>query len=251
MKKRPYILTIAGFDPSAGAGILADIKTFESLKCYGIAVKTANTIQTDESFTSCIWTDNQTVVLQLKEMLNRFKVAIVKIGIIRDWELLNEILNIIKSLQPEVKVILDPIITSSSAFDFHNDNTFNATLFDEVIRKVYLITPNLKEVQQLYPNKNASETLTHIRTFTNVYLKGGHHLTKIGADQLITTKGEQFNLAPKFKKCSEKHGSGCILSSAIASYLALGFPLLKACYKAKRYTEKVLSSNTSLLGYHG
>ena len=85
---------------------------------------------------------------------------------------------------------------------------------------------------------------------TNVFLKGGHNEEALGSDILYTTTGKVFHLNPKKGDFFEKHGSGCILSSAIAGYLALGFPLLKACYRAKRYTEKVLQSNKSLLGYH-
>lgn len=251
MKKRPYILTIAGFDPSGGAGILADIKTFESLKCYGIAVCTANTIQTDTSFLTCNWIDKATLIAQLELMLSSYKLSTIKIGIIQSWELLNEVLNLIQVKQPLAKVIFDPVITSSSAFDFHDTAIFNESLFDEVLRKVHLITPNIAEINQLYPKLSQQETVKHMARITNVYLKGGHNETKKGIDQLILTNGKQYHLNPKLKNCTEKHGSGCVLSAGIASYLALGFPLLKACFRAKRYTENVLSSNNTLLGYHG
>lgn len=251
MKKRPYILTIAGFDPSGGAGILADIKTFESLKCYGIAVCTANTIQTDTSFLMCNWSDKAMLLSQLDAMLNSYKITAIKIGVIQNWELLNEVLDLIIAKQSAAKIILDPVITSSSAFNFHDTTIFNESLYDEVLSKVYLITPNKKEVSQLYPKLSPEETVMHMTKFTNIYLKGGHNETKIGVDQLILTNGKQYHLNPRLKNCTEKHGSGCVLSAGIASFLALKFPLLNACFRAKRYTEKVLSSNQTLLGYHG
>jgi hydroxymethylpyrimidine/phosphomethylpyrimidine kinase len=73
MKKRPYILTIAGLDPSNGAGFTADIKTIEALKGYGLVVCTANTIQNDNDFKDCHWTDVNVVKNQIEILFNRFK----------------------------------------------------------------------------------------------------------------------------------------------------------------------------------
>ena len=80
--------------------------------------------------------------------------------------------------------------------------------------------------------------------------KGGHHPDALGRDMLYHKNDTHFQLNPKGTVFFEKHGSGCILSAAIAGYLALGFPILKACYRAKRYTEHRLRSNKTLLAYH-
>ena len=79
MSKRPYILSIAGFDPSNGAGFVADVKTFEALKCYGLSVCTANTIQNDVEFTNCYWTPIDIIKKQIEILFNRFKIDVVKI----------------------------------------------------------------------------------------------------------------------------------------------------------------------------
>ncbi len=143
--------------------------------------------------------------------------------------------------------MLDPILQSSSNFDFHGSSN---EILDGLLSKIYLITPNYNEIAALYPEKSIEETVRYISSQTNLFLKGGHNENAIGSDELFNTSGKQFSLQAKLKNCSEKHGSGCVLSSAITSYLALGFPLLKACYRGKRYTEKFLSSNKSLLGFH-
>ncbi len=260
MKSRPNILTIAGFDPSSGAGLTADIKTFEALKCYGLAICTANTIQNDIEFKACYWTDVEVIKNQIEVLFDQFTIDYAKIGIVQNWEILNEIIDLLLKKNAEIKIVLDPVLKSSSDFDFRNSNVsssdpdFNRDCienkFDEVLNKIYLLTPNYQEIEKLYPDKTIKETIKFISAKTNLFLKGGHRKEAVGKDELFAKNGEYFVLNPKGKKNSEKHGSGCVLSSAITSYLALGFPLLKACFRAKRYTEKVLSSNTSLLGYH-
>ncbi|NAS31268.1 hydroxymethylpyrimidine/phosphomethylpyrimidine kinase [Flavobacteriaceae bacterium R38] len=251
MKQRPNVLTIAGFDPSAGAGILADIKTLETLKCYGFAVCTANTVQNDVSFESCIWTEEKEIKAQIAILLDRFKVDVVKIGVIKNWKLLNEIIDFLLERNDKLKVVVDPVISSSTHFEFHESSAKSSeNEFDKMLKKIYLLTPNYNEIERLYNDKTLEESIQHISGMTNLFLKGGHKKEMIGVDELFTVGGKRFVLNPKGKNISEKHGSGCVLSSAIAGYLALGFSLLKACYRGKRYTEKVLSSNNSLLGYH-
>ncbi|MBQ4819776.1 hydroxymethylpyrimidine/phosphomethylpyrimidine kinase [Aquimarina sp. MMG016] len=252
MKNRPYILTIAGFDPSGGAGLTADIKTIEALKGYGLAVCTANTVQSDVELIACHWIDVEVIKSQIEILFDRFSIDFVKIGIAQNWEGLNEIIDFLVEKNAKVKIILDPILKSSSDFDFHNMSlrAESRSRFDEILDKIYLLTPNYEEIHKLYNDKTIEEAIGYICSKTNLFLKGGHRKEAVGKDELFTKNGKYFVINPKSQNISEKHGSGCVLSSAIITYLALGFPLLKACFRGKRYTEKVLSSNKSLLGYH-
>ncbi|SFC86696.1 hydroxymethylpyrimidine/phosphomethylpyrimidine kinase [Algibacter pectinivorans] len=247
MKNRPNILTIAGFDPTNGAGLTADVKTFEALKCYGLSVCTANTVQDDKAFITCHWMPVSIILNQIEVLFKRFQINFVKIGIVQNWDVLEIIINKLHSLNPEVKIILDPILKSSSNFNFHSNPSEK---LDVILSKIYLLTPNYNEIQQLYPDKTISETITYIQSKTNLFLKGGHHPEKLGQDTLHLKNKKHVVFNAKSKNCTEKHGSGCVLSSAITSYLALEFPIFKACLKGKQYTEKFLSSNTSLLGFH-
>ena len=259
MRNRPYILTIAGFDPSNGAGLTSDVKTFEQLRCYGVSVCTANTIQNDNEFTDCHWMPIEHIFSQIDILFKRFKIDYVKIGIVENFEQLNLIIDRVLEHNKLAKIILDPVLKSSTNFDFHsnpsdshsddNQNRIEDQL-DTILSKIYLITPNYNEIRQLYSHKSIDDTIAHMSSKTNVYLKGGHKPDKVGQDELYVVHGKHYVLNPKLPNCSEKHGSGCVLSSAITSYLGLGFPILKACFRGKRYTEKVLSSNKSLLGYH-
>ncbi|PKV48415.1 hydroxymethylpyrimidine/phosphomethylpyrimidine kinase [Aquimarina sp. MAR_2010_214] len=256
MVKRPYVLTIAGFDPSNGAGLTADIKTIEALKGYGLSVCTANTIQNDVEFKTCYWTDIDVIKSQVDILFDRFTITYVKIGIVQNWKILNAIIDVVLEKNDGIKIILDPVLKSSSDFDFHSSNDDSddqnniEKQFEEVLDKIYLLTPNYNEIEKLYSSKTIEETIVYISSKTNLFLKGGHRKEAVGKDELFTTSGKNFTFNPKRQNVSEKHGSGCVLSSAITTYLALGFSLIKACYRGKRYTEKILSSNSSLLGYH-
>ena len=245
--KRPNILTIAGLDPSNGAGLTADVKTFENLKCYGLSVCTAITVQNGKDFKECHWTSFEVIQSQIEIIFERFEIKFVKIGIVESWAVLNKIIDLLLSKNASIKIILDPILTSSSNFNFHPDD---AKQLDRILPKLFMITPNFTEIEQLYEGKDIKATIKHIRNKTNLFLKGGHRSHKIGTDELFTKDGKHFVFNPKTTNISEKHGSGCVLSSAITSYLALQFPITKACYKGKRYTERFLRSNKSLLGYH-
>ncbi|MFC5048011.1 hydroxymethylpyrimidine/phosphomethylpyrimidine kinase [Aquimarina hainanensis] len=250
MRNRPYVITIAGFDPSGGAGLVADSKTFDHLKCYGLAVCTANTIQDDKCFKCCHWIEKQVIKRQLQTLLERFDIEVVKIGIIEDWELLHEIIDVLTVYNDRIKIVVDPVLRSSTNFDFKKQEE-QIEVFNAVLKKITLITPNYDEIEALFPEKDIEETIAYISGRTGLLLKGGHRLEAIGKDELYLPSGEVFTYNPKGKNHSEKHGSGCVLSSAIAAYLARGFSLHKAVYRGKRYTEKVLQSNKSLLGYHG
>ncbi|WP_367591698.1 hydroxymethylpyrimidine/phosphomethylpyrimidine kinase [Aquimarina sp. 2201CG1-2-11] len=248
---RPNILTIAGFDPSGGAGYTSDIKTIEALKGYGLAVCTANTIQNDVTFKTCYWVDIEVIKDQISLLFDRFEITYVKIGIVQNWSVLDQIIDFLLKKNATIKIVLDPVLRSSSDFEFHTSSSLIANeLLDSILDKIYLLTPNFIEIEKLFPNKTIEQTIAHISRKTNLFLKGGHREEAVGKDELYTVQGMHYVFNPKEKNLSEKHGSGCILSSAITTYLALGFPLLKACYRGKRYTEKLLKSNKSLLAYH-
>lgn len=247
--KRPFVLSIAGFDPSGGAGLLADTKTFEMLGCYGLAVNTANTIQNDVKFEACHWTSEEIILQQLDLLLENFPVEVVKIGIVENLQVLDRVIQKLLTKNKDVKIIWDPVIKSSSGFSFQKPLEFQKNL-ESILERVFLVTPNFNELQLFYPELNMGETIPKITDKTNLYLKGGHRMANIGLDELFTKDGECLIFKPVRTDCSEKHGSGCVLSSALAAQLALGHSLPKAARKTKDYIEKILASNKTLLAYH-
>lgn len=242
-ENRPFVLTIAGLDPSGGAGILADIKTFEQHKVTGFAISTANTIQTENQFYEIQWTDLSFVIRSIETLFLNYKISVVKIGIVSSLHDLNQILSIIKQLSPSTKIVWDPVLKSTTKFEFMNtEDQFD---LNKILSKIDLITPNFHEAEILFPDYISKEN----RFSTNILLKGGHNEKALGTDHLFL-KDEMLELLPSEKNCFEKHGSGCVLSSAIASNLALNQTLIEACKNAKIYIENYLSSTTTLIGYH-
>lgn len=249
--KRPFVLTIAGLDPCSGAGLTADIKTMERTKCYGLSICSGNTVQNDKNLSAVYWTPLDVIKAQIDSLFERFNIDFVKIGIIENWSNLNKISDYLILKNPTIKIILDPVLSASSSFKFHSSNDQE---FTEVLTKIHLLTPNYLEFEELTNGTNDQERITQIAQHCNLLIKGGHRKVtpkeEKGRDELYLTNGKSFVFTPKRNPIFEKHGSGCVLSSAITSYLALGLPLQKACYKAKKYTENVLMSNKTLLGYH-
>ena len=249
MNTNKYILSIAGFDPSNGAGLTADLKTFEAFGLYGVSVCTSITIQNDIKLTASHWVKQDVIIAQMRALFERFEINTVKIGIVETWETLLHIIDSIHSINPEIKIILDPVLKSTSGYTFHS--TSNLLTFDNILEKVFIITPNYEEIQYLYPEKNIVDTITHIRTKTNMYLKGGHRIDKKGWDELYYDTTEHYNLPPISTTVFEKHGSGCVLSSVLACYIDNELSLKDAALNTKKYIECFMNSNDTLLGVHG
>ena len=248
MQQQPFILTIAGFDPSSGAGITSDIKTFEAHGLYGLSVCTAVTVQNDITFKDCIWIKEAVIVNQIQTLFERFSISVVKIGIVESWKVLLNIQKLLKILSPEIVIVLDPILKASAGFNFHDNSTME--VFENILQNCDFITPNYEEIQSLFPEKMIEETIEFLSERTNVYLKGGHREDKKGWDEVYYSKIVQLNLPPIQNSVYEKHGSGCVLSSTLASNLHKGIPIEDAVKNTKAYTEQFLNSNPSLLGNH-
>ncbi|UWY29825.1 hydroxymethylpyrimidine/phosphomethylpyrimidine kinase [Flavobacterium sp. TR2] len=246
-ENRPFALTIAGLDPTGGAGILADIKTFELHKVSGFAIATANTIQTENEFHKIEWININFVIRSIETLFENYKINAVKIGIVPSLSYLNRILSSIKLVSPNTKIVWDPVLKSTTEFDFLSIE--DRSDLNQILSKIDLITPNYIEIEQLLPGFIKDHLWIENEISTAILLKGGHNSNEIGKDQLFL-KNKIIDLFPTEKKCSEKHGSGCVLSSAIASNLALNQTLESSCQNAKTYIEKYLSSTSTLIGYH-
>lgn len=244
---RPFALTIAGLDPSGGAGILADIKTFEQHKITGFAISTANTIQTENTFCEIQWTELSFLLRSVETLFLSYKINAVKIGIVSSLDDLYQIVSTIKRLSPVTQIVWDPVLKSSTKFEFMDIK--DRVGLNKILSKIDLITPNYNEIEILFPGFISKDIRIENEIPVDILLKGGHNQLAIGTDRLFL-KNEVLDLFPTDKKCFEKHGSGCVLSAAIASNLALNQSIKEACTNAKIYIEKYLSSTSTLIGYH-
>jgi len=160
-------MSIAGFDPSGGAGLLADIKTFEQHGVYGLGVITANTLQTEDRFYSVHWIELKEVLKAIDVLLTSYPVSAVKTGIVPSFDYFFEIIKHIKKLQPEIKIVVDPIIQSTTGFDF----MINPQGFKNFAGLVHLITPNISEAMLLTNNNNEQAAAEELSVYCNVFVE--------------------------------------------------------------------------------
>ncbi len=243
---RPYALSIAGFDPTAGAGVVSDIKTFESNSVYGLGVVSALTWQTDVTFEKVEWIEIDKIISQVEMLLNRFNVRHIKIGLIENLDVLQQLVCYLQMKIEHPVIVFDPILKASAGFVFHND--MQRQFFD-LIDNIYCVTPNLPEATQLFGEENLHDKLIELSDKVNIYLKGGHGVKSIATDQLFTKK-QVYPHSNERLATGEKHGSGCVLSSNLTAQLALGRDIIMAAEKANIHTYNFLASNEGLLGYH-
>ena len=243
---RPYVLSIAGFDPSGGAGLLSDIKTFENNGVYGMGVVTALTWQNDIAFEKVEWINANKIISQAEVLLSRFDIRHIKIGLIENIDVLVKVISFLKKQIDDPVIVYDPILKASAGFVFHHDL---ARQMQEIWKSIYCITPNIPEAQQLFGAKALQRTLEENSDIVNIYLKGGHSDESTALDLLFTSDHTYAFSNDRLEK-GEKHGSGCVLSSALTAQLALGNDLPTAAENANAYTYQFLGSNDTLLGYH-
>ncbi|MFS4472813.1 hydroxymethylpyrimidine/phosphomethylpyrimidine kinase [Chryseobacterium sp. T20] len=244
MQERPYVISIAGFDPSGGAGLLSDSKTFEQSKVMGLGVCTALTLQIASKCLSLEWRPIDEVTEAIQVLMESYPVSAVKIGIVKDAQFLGKIVETVQKGNPEAKIVWDPVLKSTSEFTFFDLETLPQ--LKDVVNKLSLITPNYNEYSvlrggDLLPDTNECSLL----------IKGGHRKDHLGTDILVENEKETLLIpAEGSTTYFPKHGSGCVLSSAITAELAKGENMEVACKNGKLYIEKFLKSNPSLLGTH-
>jgi hydroxymethylpyrimidine/phosphomethylpyrimidine kinase len=242
---KPYVLSIAGLDPTAGAGILADVKTMTATGSYGFAVATCLTAQTEDTCESVQWFSVKEITTQLKPLLENYSIGYTKLGAMKDISMAMALIEYVLSIQPNMKFVLDPILSTSSGAAFMNLNADIKTL----LSKVYLLTPNYPEIQMLSKDDNALEAAMVFSMHTNVYLKGGHSNEEMLVDRLFV-QGRMTEFPKERHPIHKKHGSGCVLSSAVSSFLAQGIALPEACKKASDYMTTFFNSSETKLGLH-
>jgi hydroxymethylpyrimidine/phosphomethylpyrimidine kinase len=238
----PVVLTIAGFDPSGGAGIIADLKTFAAHNCYGAAAITALTIQNTQGVSAIHAMESTLLKDTIRSVLADGRTRAVKIGMLAhraNCEAVSEILDANNALPS----VLDPVLRSSSGMDMLDMAGLNF-LRDHLLRRVTVITPNLAE----------AEALTGLKVQSLEGMKAAaHKLVEMGARAVVVTGGHLDKPIDIFHdgkqaqaftgdrvKPDNTHGTGCTFSSAIAANLAQGRNLADAVVLAKAYVTEAI-----------
>lgn len=231
------ILSIAGSDSSAGAGIQQDLKTISALGCYGATAITAITSQNTIGVQGVMAVPAEVVKSQIHSVMTDLNVSAVKIGMIPNIEIAKVIVKSLTSFNGFI--ICDPVMISTSGTQLMNDDCVEYVI-DNLFPLCTLITPNIPESERI-----------NNRYSTAYLIKGGHADGEEMTDTLYLTDGSSHTYSEKRIATKNLHGTGCTLSSSIACYMAKGNSLPMAVANAKSFITKAILRATNIQIGHG
>ena len=243
------VLTIAGTDPTGGAGAQADLKTFMAHKVYGMSIITALVAQNTLGVKDIMDVTPHFLEEQFQCVFEDIYPDAVKIGMVSQPELIHKIVEQLKKYQAK-NIVVDPVMVSTSGSRLLADRALEA-LKNELIPLSCIITPNIPEAEVLvnHPIQSKEDMIQAAKEIQQWYqgailIKGGHFEQR--ADDLLVIDEQVYWLECEHIDNPNTHGTGCTLSSAIASHLALGYDLKTSVEKAKAYITGALKANLDL-----
>jgi hydroxymethylpyrimidine/phosphomethylpyrimidine kinase len=264
-EKPPVVLTIAGFDPSSGAGITADIKTIAAHGCYGVACITAMTVQSTAGVRRVEAVDPALVTETLEELADDIPIAAVHMGMLGSAKVVRAVAEFLGRRPGETglpntspnrlpKIVLDPILKSSSGADLL-DSAGTRLLIEKLIPLADVVTPNVDEAAVLTGLKvtdldemRAAAAKLHQMGAAAVVITGGHLEKAIDLLSFTTTEGgvEEEVFRAERQHSNSTHGTGCAFSTAMACHLALDRGLAEAALLAKTYVTAAIAAGHPL-----
>jgi hydroxymethylpyrimidine/phosphomethylpyrimidine kinase len=258
MKTYKKVLTIAGSDSGGGAGIQADLKTISALGCFGTSVITAITAQNTLGVTGIHPIPAGTVKQQLEAVFSDIGTDAVKIGMLHSVEIVRTVAGALKKFKPG-NIVLDPVMVATSGDRLIEDNTVDA-LTRYLLPLADIITPNIPEAgimigTEIRDRDDMVETAIKLLEYGSraVLVKGGHLKGKLLHDVFMQQDNkEDFRIITnKYIRTNNVHGTGCTLSSAIASFLAHGNSIDTAVEKAIAYLQGAIRHGKDYRTGHG
>ncbi|MDQ1591042.1 MAG: hydroxymethylpyrimidine/phosphomethylpyrimidine kinase [Pyrinomonadaceae bacterium] len=248
----PVALTIAGFDPSGGAGVVADVKTFTAFGCFATAAVTSLTFQNTTGVFGATHQTAADVRAQVLPVVADFTVAGLKTGMLPTREVISEVARLLRETTlGEIGAVVDPVVRSTSGFDLIDDDAL-AALKSELLPLARVVTPNLPEAERLTGLEIKTETdmrraaaLLREMGARAVLVKGGHLSGDEAIDLLDDGGHVELFRAPRIETDST-HGTGCTLAAAIAACLARGMNLGDAVGAAKRFVTEAIRRSPQL-----
>lgn len=254
MKKYTYpsVLTIAGFDSSGGAGIQADIKTISALGCYATSVLTALPVQNTMGVRKIYPTPMEAVADQIEAVLDDIVPQAIKIGMVHTPLLVETIVNTLNKY-PKIPIVFDPVMVATSGHRLIEEETI-ITIVEKLFPMADVITPNMDEasilagmdVKTLEDMQAAGKKILRSGC-KNILLKGGHQESPTVTSLFFDENGQQYSFETEKFMTNNTHGSGCTLSSAIATYIARGEELLKAVELAQNYVFEAIKQGKDVV----
>ncbi|MBC8527811.1 MAG: bifunctional hydroxymethylpyrimidine kinase/phosphomethylpyrimidine kinase, partial [Candidatus Cloacimonetes bacterium] len=239
-----YCLTIAASDTSGGAGIQRDLKTFQDIGVYGLSVITGITAQNFENVFFAKPLDKNQIEIQLKTVLENFPISATKIGVVFNHEIMKLIMNYLMKFQIK-NIVIDPIISASDGSIFLQNSDIKY-LKEKFLVLADLVTPNVPELEILSEKniKSEKDIISNAKKLSqkynaSIFVKGGHlkNNQRTIKDFLVRNNYAKI-FGNQRKRLSQKHGTGCMISSAITAYLAEGLSIENSITKAKEYFKK-------------
>jgi hydroxymethylpyrimidine/phosphomethylpyrimidine kinase len=244
----PVVLTIAGFDPSSGAGITADIKTIAAHECFGVACITALTVQSTQGVRSVQGVDPEIVSQTLRELVADTALDGVHIGMLGTARVAEAVADFLADARLP-HIVLDPILKSSSGADLL-DEAGTRVMIDRLIPLAEVITPNLAEAGFLsgmtvtnLDHMHKAAAALHSLGAANVVVTGGHLDKAIDLLSFATARGtEQEVFKAERQRSNSTHGTGCAFSTALTCHLAQGRGLPEAVLLSKAYVSAAIAN---------
>ena len=248
-------LSIAGSDPSGGAGIQADLKAFSALGVYG---STAITAIVDENTLGVFGVHPVPISFvegQIRSVIDDIGAHAIKIGMLHSSELIQSVRGVLKNY-PTIPIVLDPVMVATAGGEKLLQDEAIETLKSELLPHVCLITPNIPEAELLLGEKLESQSdlplaakkLAQLQSQkVSVFLKAGHLKEDELVDIFYNAETDQMIEMPSKRIFTKNtHGTGCTLSSAITAFLARGFSLNEAAIRGKEYIYQAILSGSKL-----
>ena len=243
-KQLPVVLSIAGHDPSSGAGITADIKTIAAHRCYGVTCITALTVQSTRGVRRVDPVEGRVITETLDQLMDDLDIAAIKIGMLGSEEAAKAVAAFLKRYSLRF-VVLDPIVRSSSGAELISRDGLQIVK-DRILPRAYVTTPNIDEAAALTGLNVTTEDemeraalRLHEMGAGNVIVTGGH---LDPPNDLLSQRGKPVTLLKGHTVPGRStHGTGCAFSTALACNLAMGKNLVTAAKAAKQFVETALS----------
>ena len=253
----PTVLSIAGSDPSGGAGIQGDLKTFAAHRVFGCAVVTALTAQSTRGVDAVLGVDAAFVERQLNVLLADVAIDAIKIGMLGSAPVVRAVATVLRHY-PSIPVVLDPVLRASTGGILLDDAGL-AALVDELLPLVTVVTPNAMEAGALLAVAapasldaacHAARAIVRLGVGAAVVTGGHVHDGGVCRDVLASRDSLYVFSAPRVPGRGA-HGTGCAYASSVASLLALGYLIPAACELAQRFVGDAVSASTTLCIGHG